>query len=74
MFTDAQLPTPPTLTAALAAFIREPKYSANQVRWSAVEPYSSRNSAKMLAGAVECALDFFARGKLQVIQSAHIAH
>jgi hypothetical protein len=60
-FTDDRLPAPGRLAEALAAFIRDPQYSADEVRWSAFEAYSARNSARMLASAVESALALFQR-------------
>ena len=60
-FTDDRLPAPVMLAQALAAFIRDPQYSADEVRWGAFEAYSARNSARMLASAVESALALFQR-------------
>jgi hypothetical protein len=58
-FTDDRLPAPSMLAETLAAFIRDPQYSAELVRWDAFEAYSARNSARILAGAVESALTLF---------------
>jgi hypothetical protein len=62
-FTDETLPEPKTLAASLADFIRDTKYSAEDVRWDAFESYSARNSAGALARALESALEAFANRK-----------
>jgi hypothetical protein len=58
-FTEDQLPEAEKLAGALAAFVRDPQYSGDEVRWDAFEAYSARNSARVLAGAVENALQLF---------------
>ncbi len=58
-FTEDRLPETGELASALAAFIRDPQYSANQVRWDAFEAYSARNGARVLASAVDRALELF---------------
>jgi hypothetical protein len=73
--TESRLPTPSALAAALAAFLRDPQYSAAEVRWDAFEAYSARISARMLASAVESALELFERyrvcsGMIQSIRPA----
>jgi hypothetical protein len=62
-FTEGQLPDARELAAALAAFIRDPCYSAEEVRWDAFEAYSARHSARLLAGAVNNALELFEKRK-----------
>ena len=62
-FTEGQLPDAHELAAALAAFIRDPRYSAEEVRWDAFEAYSARNSARLLAGAVNNAMELFEKRK-----------
>jgi hypothetical protein len=58
-FAEAQLPTAEELASTLAAFIRDPKYSPNAVKWNVFEEYSARNSARLLAGALEVAVERF---------------
>jgi hypothetical protein len=60
-FTEDRLPEPQELATALASFIRDPRYSAEGVRWEAFEAYSARNSARALARAVDDALELFKR-------------
>ena len=62
-FTEGQLPDARELAGALAAFIRHPSYSAEEVCWTAFEAYSARNSARLLAGAINNALDLFQKRK-----------
>ena len=57
--TETQLPAAKELASALAGFVRNPKYSANKVRWNVFEAYSARNSARMLANALELAVEQF---------------
>jgi hypothetical protein len=56
-FSEDNVPDAQELAAALAAFIRDPRYSAKNVRWGAFEAYSARNSARLLADAVDSALE-----------------
>src|SRR5205823_3779621 len=58
-FTNEQLPEPETLAEALAAFIGDPEYSADEIRWDSFEAHSARNSAQELAAAVNRALELF---------------
>jgi hypothetical protein len=58
-FKTDQLPSPIMLAERLTAFIRDPQYSADEVRWGTFEAYSARNSARMLASALENALVLF---------------
>ena len=53
---EHSLPTPEQLASVLAGFVSEPRYDAQSVRWSALEAYSARESARSLANAVELAL------------------
>ena len=62
-FTEGQLPDARELAAALAAFISDPRYSAEEVRWDAFEAYSARNSARLLAGAINNAMELFEKRK-----------
>jgi hypothetical protein len=64
-FEDEQLPSPENLAEALASFVRDPQYCADSVRWGAFEAYSARNSARILAGAVERALALFEKRREQ---------
>jgi hypothetical protein len=58
-FTEERLPEAEELAAKLASFIRDPQYSANDVRWDVFDAYSARNSARMLASAIDRALELF---------------
>jgi hypothetical protein len=58
-FTEQQMPDAQELAHALADFVRNPRYSAERVRWETFAAYSARNSAKALADAVNRALDAF---------------
>jgi hypothetical protein len=58
-FTKDQLPDVGQLAALLETFVRDPGYSADNVGWDCFEAYSARNSARMLAGAVDKALELF---------------
>lgn len=60
-FRAGQLLNARELAAALAAFIRNPRYSAESVQWGAFEAYSARNSARVLVGAVNSALELSMR-------------
>ncbi len=62
-FADDTLPEASELATELAAFIRNPQYSAEAVRWDTFEAYSARNSARLLAAAVDSALESFERRK-----------
>jgi hypothetical protein len=55
--TKGHLPETGELAANLALFIADPKYSSNFVNWSAFEGYSARNSARVLATAMDEALE-----------------
>ena len=58
-FTGDRLTDAGELASAVAAFIRNPQYSPDRVRWDAFQDYSARNSAGALAGAVDKALELF---------------
>jgi hypothetical protein len=58
-FEDEQLPSPENLAEALVSFVRDPQYCVDDVRWAAFEAYSARNSARILASAVDRALALF---------------
>ena len=57
--TESRLPIASDLALRLATFVRDPQYSVDQVLWDAFEAYSARNSARLLASAVERALELF---------------
>jgi hypothetical protein len=57
--TENRLPEASELAKALAAFVHDPQYCADTVRWDAFEAYSARNSARRLASAVDSALELF---------------
>jgi hypothetical protein len=63
-FSDDRLPEPGILGETLAAFVRDPQYVAEEVRWDAFEAYSARNSARTLASAVDNALARFERRRV----------
>jgi hypothetical protein len=52
-----RLPEPGELAAKLAAFVTDQNYSSGTVNWSAFEAYSARNSARVLAAAIDEALE-----------------
>jgi Glycosyl transferase 4-like domain len=58
---EDRLPDPRELAAALAAFVRDPQYSPDRVKWDAFEAYSARNSTRLLARAVDQALELSAK-------------
>jgi hypothetical protein len=60
-FTQHRLPDAGGLANALADFVRDPQYSAERVRWATFDACSARNSARVLADAVDRALEVFAR-------------
>jgi hypothetical protein len=59
--TETRLPAAEELASALASFIRDPKYSAAEVKWNTLDKYSARNSARLLAGALNAASELFER-------------
>ena len=63
-FTERHLPEAKDLAGALRTFIRDPQYSPDRVHWPIFEAYSARNSARMLAGAVDRALELFERRRV----------
>ena len=58
-FTGECIPSGREVAMALADFIRDPKYDAGAVQWDAFEAYSARNSTRILAAAVDNAVDVF---------------
>jgi hypothetical protein len=62
-FTEGQLPEVGGLADTLAAFIRDPQYSPEEVRWADFAGLSARESAKALADAVDRALKLFEQRK-----------
>jgi hypothetical protein len=64
-FSQGNLPEARELADELAAFVRDPQYSAEKVQWCAFEAYSARNSARLLADAIDSALDSFEKRKKQ---------
>ena len=65
--TESRLPDASDLALRLAEFIRDPQYSVDQVLWHAFEAYSARNSARLLASAVDRALELFDRRRARGI-------
>jgi hypothetical protein len=63
--TEDRLPQAEQLAAKLSAFIRDQHYSPDEVLWNAFDAYSARNSARMLAEALDRALELFARRKIE---------
>jgi hypothetical protein len=57
--TGDRLPEAGELATRLAAFVRDPQYTADQVRWDVFAKYSARNSARFLADALDSALEVF---------------
>jgi hypothetical protein len=62
-FNEQTLPERRVLATSLADFVRDAKYSAKNVRWEDFELYSARNSARVLAGAINTALEAFEKRK-----------
>jgi hypothetical protein len=58
-FAEESLPATQELANSLAAFVRDPQYCAETVRWEAFDAYSARNSAKALVDAIGSALQMF---------------
>ena len=58
-FTEESLPATQQLASSLAAFVRDPQYCAETVRWDAFDVYSARNSTKALVDAIDSALQLF---------------
>jgi hypothetical protein len=58
--TESRLPPAGELASALSAFIQAPPSSLKQFRSALFEPYSARHSARLLADALERALNLFA--------------
>ena len=46
-------PDPAVIAGELQALVERPTYDPNDVDWSAYEAYSARNSARLLAAALE---------------------
>jgi hypothetical protein len=58
-FSEHALPDRTELATVLAAFINDPQYCANEVKWDAFNAYSARNSARLLVSALDKALELF---------------
>jgi hypothetical protein len=58
--TETTLPEPRYLASRLAAFITDPRYDADEVKWSNFLAYSARESARKLAVALDTAAERFA--------------
>jgi hypothetical protein len=56
---EGALPEPSDLAARLRSFISNTGYNAEEVKWSAFEAFSARESARKLALALDAALDHF---------------
>jgi hypothetical protein len=54
--TESALPSADSLAKEISAFVTDQRYSADQVDWNAFEAYSGRNSARLIAGAMDEAL------------------
>ena len=52
-----------------AGYDFDPQYCAGKVRWDAFDTYSARNSARLLAGAVDRALELFKTRRLAECES-----
>jgi len=50
---ESELPDPDTIARGLRSMIERPTYDANAVDWSAFDAYSARNSARLLATALD---------------------
>jgi len=50
---ESELPDPDTIARGLRSMIERPTYDANAVDWSAFDAYSARNSARILATALD---------------------
>jgi hypothetical protein len=55
-FTEAALPEPESMAAAVAALMERDRAAARNVQWDLLEPYSARSSARALAVALDAAL------------------
>jgi hypothetical protein len=60
-FGENGLPATEKLAEVISAFIIEQNYSAADVDWSAFEAYSARNSARLIAAAMDEAMEKFVR-------------
>jgi glycosyltransferase involved in cell wall biosynthesis len=65
--TENRLPDASELALRLAKFVRDPQYAVDQLLWHAFEAYSARNSARLLASAVDRALELFDRRRAHKI-------
>jgi len=54
---ESGLPDPAVVAGELRTLVERPGYDANAVDWPAFESYSARNSARLLAAALDRALD-----------------
>jgi hypothetical protein len=52
-----------------AGYDFDPQYCTGKVRWDAFDTYSARNSARLLAGAVDRALELFKTRRLAECES-----
>jgi hypothetical protein len=68
-FSEDALPHSTELATILATFIRDPQYCAGKVRWDLFDAYSARNSARLLAAAVDRALELFKTRRLPGCES-----
>jgi hypothetical protein len=58
-FKGGRIPSGREIAMALADFIRDPQYDSESVKWDAFEAYSARNSSRILAEAVDNAIEVF---------------
>jgi hypothetical protein len=70
-FANSEPPEVRELAVALATFVRDPGYSADKVHWEAFAAYSARNSARLLADAIDSALELFATRKVPTGQAVY---
>jgi hypothetical protein len=59
LFTAKWIPAAREIARALADFIQDSQYDAEAVQWGAFEAYSARNSTRILAAAVDNAMELF---------------
>jgi hypothetical protein len=53
VLSEGELPDPAVIAGELQSMVERPTYDANAVDWSAFDAYSARNSARLLAAALD---------------------
>ena len=53
VLSEGELPDPAVIAGELHSMVERPTYDANAVDWSAFDAYSARNSARLLAAALD---------------------